>query len=58
MSQPLDGWETDTLLACIKERIDGVRALCNTVMERDGVRDEARTLARNVLCELDGGEAS
>ena len=58
MSQLLDGWETDTLLICIKERVEGVRALCNVVLETEGVRDEARTLASNVLHELNGGEAS
>ena len=58
MSQLLDGWETATLLACIKERIDGVEALCHVVLDDEHAGSRARELAGDVLHELNGGETS
>lgn len=57
MSRMLDGYDTGSLLACIAERMDGIRALCATVLDRDDAGDDARELAENVLYELDGGDA-
>ena len=34
MSQPLDGWETAALLNCVRERIEGVEALCRAGVRR------------------------
>ena len=58
MSQPLDGWETAALLNCIRERIDGVCALCHIVLDDEHEESQARELAEGVLRELGGGEAS
>lgn len=57
MSQLYDGWDVSSLLACLKERMDGIRALCTTVLDRDDAGEDARELAEGVLYELDGGDA-
>lgn len=57
MSQLYDGWDVSSLLACLKERMDGIRALCTTVLDRDDASEDARELAEGVLYELDGGDA-
>lgn len=57
MSQLYDGWDVSSLLACLKERMDGIHALCTTVLDRDDAGEDARELAESVLYELDGGEA-
>ena len=58
MSQPLDRWETATLINCIRERIEGVEALCHVVLDDEYAGSRARELAEDVLHELGGGEAS
>ena len=57
MSRMLDGYDTGSLLACLRERMDGIRALCTTVLDRDDASEDARELAEGVLYELDGGDA-
>ena len=57
MSQPLDGWETAALLNCVRERIEGVEALCRTAMDDTEGYDSTYFLAEDVLRELGGGEA-
>lgn len=57
MSRMLDGYDTGSLLACIAERMDGIRALCDVVLDRDDAGDDARELAESVLCEFEGGDA-
>lgn len=57
MSRMLDGYDTGSLLACLEERMDGIRALCTTVLDRDNAGEDARELADGVLYELDGGDA-
>lgn len=54
MSQLYEGWDFESMLRCMKERMDNIRALCDVVLDSDGVRDEARVLAKDVLYELDG----
>lgn len=54
MSALYDGWDLSSLLACLKERTDGVVALCRVVLDYE----DARELAEEVLRELDGGDAS
>ena len=56
MSALYDGWDLSSLLACLKERTDGVVALCRVDYEDAG--EDARELAEEVLRELDGGDAS
>ncbi|MFR9169862.1 MAG: hypothetical protein ACLVKI_14550 [Gordonibacter urolithinfaciens] len=57
MSQPLDGWETAALINCVRERIEGVEALCRTAMDDTEGYDSTYFLAEDVLRELGGGEA-
>lgn len=57
MSVLYAGWDVSSVLACLKERMDGIRALCTTVLDRDDAGEDARELAESVLYELDGGEA-
>ena len=57
MSVLYDGWDVTSLLDCLKERTEGVTALCRVVLDDDGASDDARELAEGVLYELDGGEA-
>ena len=57
MSVLYDGWDVTSLLDCLKERADGVAALCRDVLDDEGASADARELAEGVLCELDGGEA-
>lgn len=54
MSQPLDGWETAALINCIRERIEGVEALCRTAMDDTEEYDSTYFLAEDVLRELGG----
>ena len=53
-----DGWDLSSLLACLKERTDGVVALCRVVLDYEDAGEDARELAEEVLRELDGGDAS
>lgn len=55
MSQLYDGWDVSSLLACLKERTDGIRALCNVLLDRDDASEDARELADGVLHEIEGG---
>lgn len=52
-----DGWDLSSLLACLKERTDGVVALCRVVLDYEDAGEDARELAEEVLRELDGGDA-
>ena len=56
MSRLYDGWDTSSVLACLDERTDGIRALCSVLLDRDDASEDARELAEGVLCELEGGE--
>lgn len=58
MSALYDGWDLSSLLACLKERTDGVVALCRVVLDYEDAGEDARELAEEVLRELDGGDAS
>lgn len=58
MSVLYAGWDVSSVLACLKERMDGIRALCATVLERDDAGEDARELAEGVLYEIEGGDAS
>ncbi|MCG4741017.1 MULTISPECIES: hypothetical protein [Eggerthella] len=57
MSALYDGWDLSSLLACLKERTDGVVALCRVVLDYEDAGEDARELAEEVLRELDGGDA-
>lgn len=57
MSVLYAGWDVESLVRCLKERMDGIRALCATVLERDDAGEDARELAEGVLYELEGGDA-
>jgi len=57
MSSLYDGWDMSSLLACLRERTDGVVALCRVVLDDEDAGDDARELADGVLRELDGGDA-
>ncbi|WP_180953108.1 hypothetical protein [Eggerthella timonensis] len=57
MSVLYAGWDVESLVRRLKERMDGIRALCATVLERDDAGEDARELAEGVLYELEGGDA-
>ena len=57
MSSLYDGWDMSSLLACLRERTDGVVALCRVVLDDEDAGDDARELADGVLRELGGGDA-
>lgn len=58
MSLLYDGWDVVSLLACLTERIQDIRTLCEQVMATKGVSNETRLLAENILRELEGEGAS
>lgn len=58
MSVLYAGWDVESLVRCLKGRMDGIRALCDVVLDRDDAGEDARELAEGVLYELEGGDAS
>ena len=48
MSALYDGWDLSSLLACLKERTDGVVALCRVVLDYEDAGEDARELAEEV----------
>ena len=41
MSALYDGWDLSSLLACLKERTDGVVALCRVVLDYEDAGEDA-----------------